>query len=337
MLKPPQPTTLAHRSLTLFLVTIIASACAASFSLFVAGETLAQSNSAPIPFREPDDPWLIRDDARLFNEDQLNRFQFDLRRLQGLGENVMVYTRRADASRRDSEGFAKRLREAWHLESSPGADDGLLMLLTVNDTSPRSNTFVVSSGSNFFPVNQMDRADLNQVYEAEVEPNFREERYDVALAYGLRRVLYAADYTPPNAPALTGAYAFAHAAGNIGGSVVLQAALLGLAAIPAFTERRLTTRPSRTSVLTYATIFGIAAPFLGLISIVGRSGLGVLMSVLVAALVLAVTRRFLTATPASATQSASASRRVRVGSSFERSRRRFLDRLHQRRGHYVPQ
>lgn len=333
MLRSLQPTTLVHRFFVFLVATVVSVLCVLS----VPQESLAQPNSAPIPLRAPDDPWLIRDDARLFNEDQLNRFQFDLRRLQGLGENVMVYTRRADASRRDSEGFAKRVREAWDIESAPDADDGLLMLITVSDTSPQSNSFVVSSGSNFFPVNQMEGADLNEVYEAEIEPNFRENRYDVALAYGVRRVLYAADYTPPNPPALTGANAFAHEVGNIGGSVLLQAALLGLAIVPAFTERRLTTRPLRKSVLTYATIFGTAAPVLGVFSVVGRSGLGVLTAMLVTALVLAVTGRFLAAAPTSASASAAPSQRVRVSPSFGRNRRRFLDRIHQRRGHYVPQ
>lgn len=329
MLKPPQPITLVHRFLVLVLAAVVVGTC----SVPAAQGTLAQPNSAPIPFRAPDDPWLIRDDAMLFNEDQMNRFQFDLRRLQGLGENVMVYTRRSDASREDSEGFAKRLRQGWHIESAPGADDGLLLLITVSDANSEGNSFVVSSGSNFFPVGQMERAELNEVYEAEIEPNFRENRYDVALAYGVRRVLYAADYTPPDPPALTGVNAFAHEVSNIGGSVLLQAALLGLAIVPAFTERRLTTRPSRKSVLTYATIFGAAAPVLVLISVVGRSGLGMLTAVLVSVLVLVITTRFLP--PASA--KTAYSRRVRVGPSSGRRRRRFLDRIHQRGGRYVPQ
>lgn len=298
--------------------------------------TAAQTNSAPIPFRAPDDPWLIRDDARLLNEDQMERFQFDLRRLQGRDENVMVYTRRSDDSRRESEGYAKRLREAWHLESAPDADDGLLMLITVSETSPERSSFVVSSGSNFFPVNQLERQDLDQVYETEIEPSFREARYDVALAYGVRRVLYAADYTPPNPPALTGITAFAHEAGNIGGTVLLQSALLGLAVIPALTERRLTTRPSRKSVLTYATLFGTAAPVLGMLSIIGRSGLGTLMALLIAALVLAVTRRFLTVAPTSAPASGAPSQ-IRVKSSLGRRPRRFLHPFRSRRGQYVPQ
>lgn len=315
------------------LVAVIATASVSVWFAPVTVETLAQSNTAPLPTRAPDDPWLIRDDAKLFNAEQMQRFQFDLRRLQGLGEHVMVYTRRYDASRRDSEGFAKRLREAWDIESAPNADDGLLILITVSDSAPEDNSFVVSSGSNFFPLNQMEKADLNAVYDAEIEPNFRENRYDVALAYGVRRLLYAADYTPPDPPALAGVNAFAREVGQIGGAVLLQAAVLGLALVPAFRERRLTTRLSRETVHAYASIFGPAGVVTALFSILGRSGLGMAMAVLILALVGAV----MALSRKSARRATPASRRLPVRSAQGRAPHRLHGRPHQRRGQYVPQ
>lgn len=333
MLKPAQPPLLAHHRWRLVLVAVIAVTCAVTCFPPVAQKASAQSATAPIPVRALDDPWLIRDDARLLNQDQMDRFQYDLRRLQGLGENVMVYTRRADASRRESEGFAKRVREAWNLESAPDADDGLLLLITVNDTAPENSSFVVSAGSNFFPLNQLERADFDTVYETEIEPNFREQRYDVALAYGVRRLLYAADYTPPDPPALTGVNAFAHEVAEIGGAVLLQAAVLGLAIVPAFKERRLTTRPSRTTVLTYASMFGPAAGLTALFAIVGRSGLATAMALLILVLVALVMLLFLPP----AVGAGQRRRRVPVASTQGRTPRRILNRLHQRRGHYVPQ
>lgn len=333
MLNPAQPRPLAHRIWSLVFVAVLVVTCAVTCLPPVAEGASAQPATAPIPFRASDDPWLIRDDARLFNEDQMSRFQFDLRRLQGLGENVMVYTRRADASRRESEGFAKRVREAWNLESAPDADDGLLMLITVNDTAPADSSFVVSSGSNFFPLNQMEKADFDRVYETEIEPNFREERYDVALAYGVRRLLYAADYMPPDPPALTGVNAFARQVAEIGGAVLLQAAVLGLAIVPAIKERRLTTRPSRKTVLAYVSMFGPAGGLTALFAIVGRSGLGMAMALLILMLVGLVMLFFL----ASAVGARPGHRRVPVPSTQGRTPRRILNRLHQRRGQYVPQ
>ena len=333
MLKPAQPIPLAHRIWSLMLVAVIAVTCAVMCLPPLGQEVLAQSATAPIPVRAPDDPWLIRDDARIFDQDRMERFQYDLRRLQGLGENVMVYTRRADASQRESEGFAKRVREAWDLESVPDADDGLLLLITVNDTAPENSSFVVSAGSNFFPLNQMERADFDTAYEMEIEPNLREQRYDVALAYGVRRLLYAADYTPPNPPALTGVNAFAHEVAEIGGAVLLQAAVLGLAIVPALKERRLTTRPSRTTVFTYASIFGPAAGLTALFAIVGRSGLAMAMALLILVLVALVMLLFLPPVVGAG----QGRRRVLVSSTQGRTPRRILNRLHQRRGHYAPQ
>lgn len=319
----------AKRLLDLLVASIIAAAC-----LFPSiHQASAQDESPPIPYRAPDDPWLVRDDARLFTEDEMKRFQFDLRRLQGLGVDVAVYTRRANASREDSERFADALRESWAVESEPGADDGMVMLLTVSDSRPRGSTFVMSSGENFFPVGQVDEAGFNQIYEEEVAPHFRENRFDVALAYALRRMLYAADYTPPDPPPLSGINALAHDAARIGGAVLVQAAVLGLAVVPALMERRLTIRPSRTTVRTYAMVFGGASILLALVSVVGRSGLGILLAILVLALVTSVTTVFLT----SAGTSTSGSRRVPVAPSGEHHLGRSLTRLHQRKDRHVPQ
>lgn len=319
----------AKRLRNLLVASIIAVTCLVAS----VPQASAQDESPPIPYRAPGDPWLIRDDAGLFTDEEMERFQFDLRRLQALGVDVAVYTRRADASREESERFADALRESWAVESAPGADDGMVMLLTVTDSRPRGSTFVMSSGENYFPVGQMDEADFNQIYEEEVMPHFREDRFDVALAYAVRRMLYAADYTPPDPPPLSGINALAHDAARIGGAVLVQAAVLGLAIVPALMERRLTIRPSRKTVRTYAVVFGGASILLALVSVVGRSGLGILLAILVLALVTSVTALFLTPVRTST----SGSHRVAVAPSAERLFGRSLARIYQRKDRHVPQ
>ncbi|HEV2066762.1 MAG TPA: TPM domain-containing protein [Thermomicrobiales bacterium] len=315
------------------LILLVASTIAVTVMFPTVHQASAQDESPPIPYRAPDDPWLVRDDARLFSEDEMKRFQFDLRRLQGLGVDVAVYTRRADASREDSEQFADALRESWAVESAPGANDGMVLLLTVSGSRPRASTFVMSSGDNFFPLGQVDQADFDRIYEEEVAPHFRENRFDVALAYALRRMLYAADYTPPDPPPVSGIHALAHDAARIGGAVLVQAALLGLAIVPALMERRLTIHPSRKTVRIYAMVFGGASILLALVSVVGRSGLGILLAILVLALVTSVTALFLT--PAGT--SASGARRVAVVPSERRQVGRSLARISHRKDRHVPQ
>jgi len=319
----------AKRLVNLLVASIIAVTC-----LFPSThQASAQDESPPIPYRAPDDPWLIRDDAKLFTEDEMKRFQFDLRRLQGLGVDVAVYTRRADVSRRESEQFADALRESWAVGSSPGADDGMVLLLTISGSRPRGSTFVMSSGDNFFPLGQVGEADFSRIYEEEVAPHFRENRFDVALAYALRRMLYAADYTPPDPPPLSGINALAHDAARIGGVVIVQAAILGLAIVPALMEHRLTLRPTRNTVRTYALVFGGASILLALVSVVGRSGLGTLLAILVLALVTSATTLFLTP----ARTSMSGSHRVKVTPLEERHLGSRLGRLHQRKDRHAPQ
>lgn len=326
---PSQPSIAMYRMLVLITATIVAGMCV----VHAAQPSLAQQGVAPIPYHAADDPWLIDDDAKLFSVDEMNRFQFDLRRLQGLGESVMVYTRRSDASRRESEGYAKRVREAWGVESAPGADDGMLLLITIGRTDPSTSTFVISSGSNFFPVNQLKRSDLDRIYNEEVEPAFNEGRYDLALAYGVRRVLYAADYTPPDPAPLTGVHSFANTVSKVGGPILLQAAVLGLFVVPAFRNRRLTLHPSPGTVLMYVSLFGSGAVLLALVSVVGRSGLGITAALLVLALVLGVMAFFLRPERSSHP----ASRRIPVRSTQSRVNRHLFRRTHQRRDRYVPQ
>lgn len=326
---PTEPTILVRQ----ILIVVVAMILAGGFGLHTQHRSFAQQEIAPIPFRAADDPWLINDDAKLFSTDQMNRFQFDLRRLQGLGENVMVYTRRADATRRESEGYAKRVREAWGLESAPDADDGLLLLITISRSDPTASSFVLSAGSNFFPVNQLDESDTDRIYNEEIEPAFSAGRYDLALAYGVRRVLYAADYTPPNPGALTGVHAFANSVSKIGGPVWLQAGVLGLFIVPAFRDRRLSRYPSSGTVLTYVSLVGPGAFLVALFSVVGRSGLGITTALLAMVLVIAVMALFLRPErrPTLVNQN------VPVRSTQSRIRRHLVRHTQQRRDRYVPQ
>lgn len=328
--RPWMPLFRLVRAIAILLLVTVAAGTSVPFPTTAEA---AQQSSDPIPFRDPDDPWLIQDKARLFNDEQLERFQFDLRRLQGLGHEVVVYTRRSDASVDESEAFADRLRDAWNVESAPEAGDGMVILINVSDADPEETAFIVSSGRNAFPVNQMTESDFQTVQEQEVLPPFRENRFDVALAYGLRRLLHAADYTPPEPPPLDSVQTFANRVGSIGGPVLAQAAVLGLAVVPAFMERRLTSRPARRTVLTYATVFLLGAVLLALFSLVGRSGPGMLSAILIMALVAVVCGMFLNrAVPA-----AGPSRAVRVRATTRDTRHRMTLGMPRGKGRYVPQ
>lgn len=314
-------------------ILLLVTVAAGTSVLFPTTAEAAQQSSDPIPSRDPDDPWLIQDKARLFDEDQMNRFQFDLRRLQGLGREVVVYTRRSDASAEESQEFADTLRDAWKVESAPEADDGMVILINVSDASPLGDAFVVSDGRNVFPLNQLSEAEFQTVREQEVLPPFQEGRYNVALAYAVRRLLHAAEYTPSEPPPLNATQSFANRVASIGGPVLLQAAVLGLVAVPAFSERRLTVRPSRRTVLNYVLVFGSAIALLLLFSVVGRSGWGMATALITLGLVTIVSGVFLRGSTAAGAKS----RPVRVRATGRHGQNRVSAGMARQRERYVPQ
>lgn len=165
--------------------------------------SLQESADDSVPPRAPESKTYVYDKAGVLAEAEAERHQFDLDRLWHAGIPTVIYIRRSDDSRREAVAFADRVREKWALESSPGADDGIVLLVSLNNAEPVKNSLVLSTGLHALPINQLTSDTLREIQDTEVQPAFRRNEINLALSFGVRRILYFEGYTPPDPPPLT--------------------------------------------------------------------------------------------------------------------------------------
>ncbi|MBA2246574.1 MAG: TPM domain-containing protein [Chloroflexia bacterium] len=208
----PVPTTRAWRAIVVRPVMIVLLIGMLSGALFASGPidanagvrtSLQATPDDSIPPRAPESTTFVYDEARILASTEAERHQFDLGRLWQAGIPTIIYTRRSNDSREQAVAFADRLREEWALESSPGADDGIVMLVSLHESSRRENALVLSTGAHALPINQLTSERFRDIRAREMQPAFRRNEINLALSFGVRRMLYYEGYTPPDPPPLT--------------------------------------------------------------------------------------------------------------------------------------
>lgn len=259
---------------SLCVIVLIASLSAASMS---ATAQFARPGMS-IPVYDPANPWRIVDDARIFDGVAMDRFQYDLRRAQNLGMPIIMYVRRANADAENGKVVADTIRQQWNVETEPGADDGLVMVMTIHPESARGSSLVLSYGVNTFPKRQLTEAIMQQTLEQEMLPDLRKRDYFGALTWGIRRIDYYLDYTPPDPPLLTTTEQKVQGAMTFWAGLLPMVVIISLVVITAWTDRVLTLLPSSTALIRWLNLVVPIIAISALASVIGRSGPGALTS-----------------------------------------------------------
>jgi uncharacterized membrane protein YgcG len=252
--------------------------------LFDANVTTAQdspeASGAALPPRL-DTERHVYDNANLLTDDQEESFESDLARARRLGIETVVYTRISMDDIQESQEFADRIRTEWRVESAEGADDGVVYLVTYNPSNLETNSITVSWGANTWPVRQLDEATFKDIVDDEMRPAMDDGEADLALMYGVRRVLNYAEYSPPNPAPLTSLQRTLGDFANIGTALLLQSVVVGYLLVPVIRERRFTLMPSATSLGWYAVVLALLAIVAGILAIAARSAFGSLTALAV--------------------------------------------------------
>lgn len=235
---------------------------------------LPQLQSTAFPERNPNREGSVYDTVDVLTTDQERSIQTDITRASGLGVEMLVYTRMSEQSEAESQIFADRLNAEWGVESAEGANDGLVYLLTVNPLDPDTNSIVVSAGQAALPIRQFDDMALQELVDTEMVPEVVEGEYARSFQYGLRRVLNAIEYSPPEPAPPTSLQQTLHKAANVMGAVLVQFAVVGYFAISLVRDRRFTLAPGARSLTIYAVMLGVSSVVVGIVAIVGRNAFG---------------------------------------------------------------
>lgn len=216
----------------------------------------------------------IYDQAGILTERQATTLHGDIRRLHELGVPAVVYIRSAvDESDQMS---ADDMRVNWGVETAPGADDGMLFLLTIDPRESEASTFEVSSGENTYPIRQLDAQRMDQIVENDVLPNVRAGDVYLGLAFAVRRTINLAEYSPPNPPALTSTQESMRTPLTVVAALLIQVTVIAYLLVPILREHRITLLPGTRSLVEYGIAIAILAILVGAAGILARNAFSAL-------------------------------------------------------------
>lgn len=197
--------------LILAIVTLLAIVTSLGTLAAAQGDDLPDSGPAPGAIGQPVAPLAekrVYDVANLLNDGQEATIEMDADRLARHGIPNVIVIRLDTMPPAEAESFAAEIRHRWSVESSPGADDGLVVLVTVSDTEEHQGIATTMSwGDRALPhygVTETTSADIQRVWlDRYIDEGYLFEGID----FTLRRLIYHSIYDPPPQEALTGARA----------------------------------------------------------------------------------------------------------------------------------
>ncbi len=216
---------------------------------------------------------MVNDNANVMDENQERSAINDAYRLNLNGIPTQVVTENAALSQGQADFRATELRISHAIESSRGADDGLLVYLARDPTDDRSMVMSTSVGANTLPVNGLTADTLQRVHDEVMVPQLVEGKPARAIVYSLREMIYLEQYTPPATVDVRGWKAATKSAIAILGPL---AAVAGSAWIVRNQLRR-TSNDSKSFGAVF--VCGSVALVIGLLAATSHSTVGVLSAI----------------------------------------------------------
>jgi uncharacterized membrane protein YgcG len=175
----------------------------------------------------------LHDDAGVFSAQQRAEIEAAIARVEATGAPVVVYLRLLHTVTDQAVGDGQRLMDAWSVESTPGARDGVVMFFNLNPSDPNRGEFGVVAGETHFDGGALPQSELNRIRDAMITL-LRDDRMAEAVVLGLDMIADRIEAGPPE-PSMTerafeavggGSISVLNALGVIGG-VVLAAISIG--------------------------------------------------------------------------------------------------------------
>lgn len=216
----------------------------------------------------------IYDMANLLNNGQEASIESDADRLAHHGIPNVVIVQFTTLTPEEADAFAAGIRREWRVESSPGADDGLVMLVSVNDTEEnRGITTTLSWGDDALPHFGVNPTTAAQIQESWLDRYIDDGRLFEGIVFALRRLIYHSIYDPAPQAQLTGARA------DVGAVVPAVGIALAIGSLALAGWRWSHGRQDRRNqgLADLGLRWGVPAVAVGIfaLSVIGQSGWGV--------------------------------------------------------------
>lgn len=242
------------------------------FMLSNSNPGITQSQPDPRPDTLP----FFYDQSDVYDEGQTATLSRDAQLLQSTDIPVVVYVRTVsdvEARTDPAQSFADAIRRDWNVESSPGANDGLVLLYSHVSDNPQASTVVASWGATTFANNGLTPEYIGKVLDGDVRSLLDDDHPFEALVYGMREIRYAGIYFPPPPAPLEGAARVLHNAINwIGPALVL---IMAGASVGISLRSGIHSIIPRRLVWKIVGATGVIAALLSTASVIVRSRIGI--------------------------------------------------------------
>lgn len=148
--------------------------------------------------------YMVTDRASILDENQERSAINDAYRLFLHGIPTKVLTEYAALSQAQADARARELRISLAIESSRGANDGLLLYAAVDPRNRDSIVMSISEGGTTLPRNGLDDESLQAVRDTVLSSQLSAGRPARAIVYSLREIIYLEQYVPAAVTEVTG-------------------------------------------------------------------------------------------------------------------------------------
>lgn len=249
---------------------LVGMVCTLLLALAPAPAVVASAgNSAAHEETSGQDWYMVFDRAGILDQGHERSAINDAYRLYLHGIPTQVVTEYAAFSQNQADQRARELRITNGIESSRGANDGLLLYAAVDPRNRDSIVISISVGGATLPVNGFTARSLEEVSDTVIAPQLDLGRPARAIVYGLREIIYLEQYVPPAVAPVNGWHSAAQRALDSLGPVVAVAGSVGLVL------QRSRGSPAGRLALVSLVAGGLVAIGMALLSIPSQSTIGV--------------------------------------------------------------
>ena len=151
-------------------------------------------------FVSPEDGRRVYDTAGIFTSTEVQYLEEAAARATAAGAPTVVYIRAADRDEDETEQDAADLMEAWSVESSPDAKDGLVLFFNTDPDDLGHGQFAFFAGERHFDGGNLPNRELERIISDVMTDPIRDDMAAVGLAAGLDAAADSLQFGPPPPP-----------------------------------------------------------------------------------------------------------------------------------------
>lgn len=172
---------------------------AAALAILLALLVVVAAGAAAEDFGGPEPGRHVYDRAGVLSSSEIADLEQRALAVEQAGAPVVVYLRAQDASFNDTVADARELMDAWHIQSAPGARDGLVIFFNLEPGDLAHGHFAVSAGEKHVRSGALNQDQLDRIAD-EILPLLREGQLAAGIAVGLDAIARNLTLGPPPPP-----------------------------------------------------------------------------------------------------------------------------------------